>query len=556
MAEKGIVIDLSIQRGTSPGIPRPFVPVRSVQRRPMKFDPRSSFTLWNVLHKNRIAQPTRADGVALIFENRKFTYPELEERALRLASALHAVGFRHGDRVAMISFNRPEWFDLFFALAKLGGVLVPINYYLKPVEIRDIIRDAGASWVVCQDELWEITRKIRGEIDAGTRYVVIGAARGDAAYTFDGLQEQGSAQGIEVQADLHDLFLLQYTSGTTGLPKGVMHTQETILWNVLTQIADFRVTRDDVYLNVPALCWAAGFHDFTLETLWVGGTVVLSASRGFDGESFCRLVAEHGATRVLLVPSALRVVLGSDAIERYDMSSLRYVLCGAEPVPVTLIEQAKERLPNCKVQQGYGLSEFPAIMLFLDEADAFEKKGSTGRATLTAEVRVVDLNGRDCAPGENGEIVCRSPQTMLGYYNKPDATAETIRNGWLYTGDQAYVDADGYVYISGRKKDMIITGGLNVYPAEIERVLEKHPAVKEVAVIGVPDEKYGEVGRAVIVLHEGRSVTDDEFTRLLREQLAHYKVPRQFAYQREPLPRTTSGKVQKFLIRQQQGVPR
>jgi fatty-acyl-CoA synthase len=522
----------------------------------MKPQAHSRFTLWNVLHKNRIAQPTRPDGLALVFENRKLTYSDLEERAQRLATALHGAGFQHGDRAAMISFNRPEWFDLFFAVAKLGGVLVPINYYLKPIEIRDIIRDAGASWVICQDELWDITRKIRGELDAETRYVVIGEAREDATYTFDKLCDEGSPEGIDVQSDLHDLFLLQYTSGTTGLPKGVMHTQETILWNVLTQIADFRFTRDDVYVNVPALCWAAGFHDGPLQTLWVGGTVVLAASRAFDGETFCRLVAENRGTRALLVPSALRIVLGSDAIERYDMSSLRYVVCGAEPVPVSLIEQAKERLPNCKVQQGYGLSEFPAIMLFLDEADAFAKKGSTGRATLTAEVRVVDGNGHDCPPRENGEIVCRSPQTMLGYYNKPEATADTIRDGWLHTGDQGYVDEDGYVYISGRKKDMIISGGLNVYPAEIERVLEKHPAVKEVAVIGVPDEKFGEVGRAVIVVHEGRSASEEELTALMREHLANYKIPRQFVFQTEPLPRTTSGKVQKFEIRKQQGVTR
>lgn len=522
----------------------------------METKPRSNFTLWNLLYKNRIAQPTREDGVALVFEDQKFTYDELEERSQRLASALQEAGFQHGDRVAMICFNRPEWFDLFFALAKLGGVLVPVNYYLKPNEIRDIIIDAEASWVVCQDELWEITEKIRGELDDGIRYITVGAPQDDATHGFDELKDRGSPEGVEVQADLHDLFLLQYTSGTTGLPKGVMHTQETVLWNVLTQIADFRVHRGDVYLCVPALCWAAGFHDFTLQTLWVGGTVVLNPSRAFEADAFCRQVAEHGVTRALLVPSALRVVLASeDAVEKHDMNSLKYVYCGAEPVPVTLIEQGNERLPDCSIIQGYGLSEFPAIMCFLEEEDAFEKKGSTGKATLTAEVRVVDEEGNDCPPDENGEIVCRSPATMLGYYNKPDATAETLKDGWLHTGDQGYVDEDGYVYISGRKKDMIITGGLNVYPAEVERVIEKHEAVAETAVIGVPDEKYGEVGLAVVVVKEGETVTEEELVELLRGELGNYKVPRQYAFQTEPLPRTTSGKVQKFMVREQQKVP-
>jgi fatty-acyl-CoA synthase len=328
-----------------------------------------------------------------------------------------------------------------------------------------------------------------------------------------------------------------------------MHTHSTVLWNSFHQILDFEVTADDVYLILPALCWAAGFHDLALATLWMGGRLVLNSSTSFDPEQFFETVERHRVTKTLLVPSVLKRVLGAETMEKHDLSSLAMVFSGGEPVPVTSIEELHRRLPSCVLEQVYGMSEFPTMMLYLDADNAIRKAGSAGRACRAAEIRVVDLNGDDVPVGETGEIICRSPASMLGYYGKEDASASTLVDGWLHTGDLASVDDEGFVYVTGRSKDMIITGGLNVYPAEVERVIAAHPAVVEAAVVGVPDEKWGEVGRAIVVLAEGATLGEEELVTHLRAELATFKVPRQYELRHEPLPRTTSGKVQKFRLK-------
>jgi fatty-acyl-CoA synthase len=265
-------------------------------------------------------------------------------------------------------------------------------------------------------------------------------------------------------------------------------------------------------------------------------------------------VERERVTQVLLVPSVLKRVLAAPELERHDLSSLRMVASGGEPVPVTAIEELHRRLPTCALVQVYGLSEFPTMMIFLDADHALRKAGSAGRACRIAEVRVITETGEDVAPGQVGEIICRSPATMVGYYGKKEATAGTIIDGWLHTGDLGHLDEEGFIYVAGRSKDMIITGGLNVYPAEVERIIALHELVVEAAVIGLPDERWGEIGEAFVVVRPGASVTVDELEQLLRAEVANYKIPRRWVIREEPLPRTTSGKVQKFLLRQQ-GVP-
>ena len=501
-----------------------------------------SYTVAELLRKPRTAGRVNKRRVAVTFEGRDITYDELDERSSRLAAALSARGFAKGDRVGVLLYNRIEWVEVFFAVAKLGGVVVPINYLLKPGEVGYILDDCGASWIVHEQALGSIV----DALPAGRQRVCVDADEYEQL-----IEGAGEWAGADVRAD--DLFLLQYTSGTTGVPKGAMHTHSTVLWNSFHQVVDYGITADEVAMVVPALCWAAGFHDLALATLWRGGRLVLSPSTGFEPAKFLATIARERVTSTLLVPTVLKRVLAEPTFAEHDLSSLRIICSGGEPVPVTAIEEANRKLPSCSLLQVYGMSEFPTMMLYLDAEDSIRKAGSTGRACSAAEIRVVDENGADTKPGEIGEIICRSPATMLGYYGKPEASANTIVDGWLHTGDLAHVDDEGYVFVSGRSKDMIITGGLNVYPAEVERVIAQHPAVLEAAVVGVPDPKWGEIGTALVVLHPGASLGEEELVAHLKENLANYKIPRVLNFAQDPLPRTTSGKVQKFKVKERLG---
>ncbi|WP_199433794.1 class I adenylate-forming enzyme family protein [Qaidamihabitans albus] len=510
-----------------------------------------SYTVAELLRKPRTAHRVNENRVAVVCGDTRLTYDELDERSDRLAAALAAEGFVKGERVGVLMYNRVEWPEIFFAVAKLGGVVVPVNYLLKRQEVEFILDDCGASWLVFEEGLRSIV-PFAGDGASDRRYVGVATGKSEGGVLdYAELMESGrtaAAPTSAIRAD--DLFLLQYTSGTTGVPKGAMHSHATVLWNSFHQVVDYGITSDEVFLVVPALCWAAGFHDIALATLWMGGRVVLSPSTGFEPERFFSTVERERITSALLVPTVLKRVLADPAFDRFDLSSLRIICSGGEPVPITAIQDARRKLPTCALLQCYGMSEFPTMMLYLDGPNAERKIGSAGRACSAAEIRIVDEKGQDTPVGAVGEIICRSPATMLGYYGRPEATASTLVDGWLHTGDLAQVDDEGFVYISGRSKDMIITGGLNVYPAEVERVIAQHPAVLEAAVVGVEDPRWGEVGDALVVLAPEAALDEEELVGYLRENLANYKIPRKYSFTRDPLPRTTSGKVQKFKVRE------
>ena len=505
----------------------------------------NNYTIADVLRKTRTSQRVSERRIAVHFGERAITYEELDERSDRLASGLQIAGFAKGDRVAVMMVNRPEWIEIFFALAKLGGVLVPVNHLLREREVEHILQDSGANWVITEKRFWELFEGIR-TVGDGRTYVVMDT-EADLALGYESVVASAHG-GVAVDVDASDLFLLQYTSGTTGRPKGAMHTHSTVLWNSFYQLPEFGVTVDDVYMILPALGWIAGFHDFAIATLWSGGQLVLHPTGTFEAEDFATAVEKYKVTTVLLVPTVLRRVLAYEKLEQHDLKSLRLILSGGEPVPVAAIHTLHERIPTCHLQQAYGMSEFPTMMLWLSADDAKSKAGSVGKACRAAEVRVVNESGADTNVNEVGEIICKSPAITVGYYQDPEATAKTLKDGWLHTGDLARVDEDGFVYITGRAKDMILTGGLNVYPAEIEQLIEQRREVQEVAVIPVPDVEWGEIGKAVIVLKPGEILDEATLIVELRTQLASFKVPRIIEFTQTPLPRTMSGKVQKFKL--------
>ena len=492
------------------------------------------------------------DKEALIFKEERVTYGQLKDRAYRLANGLRALGVGKGDRVAVLLRNCTEWFDIFFAVASLGAVLVPVNFLLRSKEVEFILNDSGASVLLAGEDLLGLVDTNKGGTPNLRDIICIGGhPPSPSVLSYSGLVNRAKASPVLEKVESEDLFLLQYTSGTTGFPKGAMHTQGTVAWNSFHQVGDFEVTAEEHYLCVPGLCWVAGFHDYTLATLWMGGTVVVMPSGGLEIGYLLELIEREKITLALLVPTIVKQVIDYPGLSNYGLKSLKRVLTGAEPVPVTVIEAFNRLIPQTALLQGYGLSEGPSIAIFMKKEDALRKIGSTGKPVTNCEVLIVDEAMNRVPPGEKGEIVIKSPATMKGYWNKPEATREVFAGGWMHTGDLAEYDEEGYIYIRGRKKDMYISGGLNVYPAEIENVVLKDPAVAEVAVIGVADQRWGEVGWAVVVCKEGRSVEPGAVKALCTAELAAYKVPKEIIIRCDPLPRTASGKVKKFALREE-----
>jgi fatty-acyl-CoA synthase len=488
------------------------------------------------------------NATAVLAGDRRISFEELDAATDRIASALKERGFRRGDRVAVMGDNSPDWLEVFFAAAKLGGVVVPVSHLLKPPEILFQMRDAEARWAFVGAKLVE-DRYLPVREEAGAELFVIDGERPEVAPGLGLLREhEGPRPTAADGPSWDDLVILQYTSGTTGTPKAAMHTHRALLAQALHQVIDSGMTRDDVYLVVPAFSWASGLNYMTLSCLQLGATIALHPVGGFDPDALCEAIERYRATRVVMVPTVLRQVVPSGAARRHDLSSLKTVLTGSEPTPVPLIEEFAAQLPEVGILQGYGMTEFPISTTILAPEDAIAKVGSTGKATLITELRVVDERGDNLPAGEAGEIVLRSAATTAGYWRRPEETAAAFVDGWFHTGDLGYLDEDGYLFIVGRKKDMIISGGLNVYPAEVEKVVASHPAVVECAVVGASDARFGEVGLAHVVTSSGAELDRDSLRAFAGERLATYKVPRHWVLRTDPLPRTASGKVQKHLL--------
>ncbi len=480
---------------------------------------------------------------ALFHEGRTLTYTGLHSRVLRLAHAQRARGVRRGDRVAHLGPNHPAFLETFFAAGALGAVFVPLNARLSGPEIAYQLADAGAGTLIHSPAHTALVTGLRqaGQTPSLACVVEVGAA-------YEELIEGSVEEPLDEAVVPDDVCLLMYTSGTTGRPKGAMLTHANLTWNAVNVLVDADLAADTVALVCAPLFHAAALGMLALPVLLKGGTCVLVES--FDPARALELVEQHGVSVMFGVPTMYDRLAREPRWEAADLSSLRILMCGGAPVPTPLIETYARR--GLAFQQGYGMTEASPGALYLDAEHAARKAGTAGVPHFFTDVRVVRPDLTPAAVGETGEVLVRGPHVMAGYWQLPDETAAAFADGWFRTGDAARVDADGFVTIADRLKDMIISGGENVYPAEVESALLGHPDVLECAVIGVPDVRWGEVPRAVAVLREGATVTADEVLGFLAGRLAKYKIPASLVFTRE-LPRTASGKLHKPSLRREHG---
>jgi fatty-acyl-CoA synthase len=479
---------------------------------------------------------------ALVFEGQTWTYAQLDRRANALAHALRDLGVRHGDRVAYLDLNHPNFLLTLVAAARLGAIHVPLNFRLTAPELSFIIGDAGVHTLVHDEAFAETVDRIRGEISC--RQLVSTAAR-PGVHSLDSLLLGRPGDPLDTQVSTDDVAVIMYTSGTTGRPKGAMLTHGNLLWNNVNAFLAYDSSVDDVTLVCAPLFHIGGLNVTMLSALMKGATVVLM--RAFDPGEVLELIARQRVTTMFGVPAMFLFMSQHPAFATADLSSVRHFICGGAPVPEALIRVYGAR--GICFAQGYGLTETSPFVTLVPMERALEKVGSAGLPPMFTDVRLVDERGDDVPTGERGEVVVRGPNVMKGYWNRPEATAETIVDGWLHTGDVGVQDAEGYYYIVDRKKDMVISGGENVYPAEVEDCLYQHPGVAEVAVIGVPDSRWGEAVLAVVVRRPGATVEEQDIVDFTQGRLARYKQPRRVVFA-DALPRNPAGKVLKFELRQ------
>jgi fatty-acyl-CoA synthase len=495
--------------------------------------PFESLGLWTA----RRAELT-PDRVAVEQPGGSLTYAELEDRAARFAGALDDSGIGPGDRVAALLSNGHEYAEVLFACARLGAILVPLSTRLAPPELEFMVNDSGSTALVYGQDQVDSVAAFRAATSLKSAFVV---GSGDDPGFEQAIAAASSRWPRPCERD--DAVAIFYTSGTTGRPKGAVLTHGNFLWTNLNMVLALDLTQDERSLVVLPMFHVGGWNVNTLAVWWKGGTVVLEP--GFDAGRAIELF-EAGVTSFMGVPQIYRAIADHPRFADADLSSLRVAVCGGAPLEVDLIRRYHGR--GVRFVQGYGLTEAAPNCLILPPEDAERKAGAAGRPYFFTDVRVVDADDEPVARGETGEVVVRGPSVMKGYWERPEETAEALRGGWLRTGDAGLLDEDGFIWIVDRMKDMYISGGENVYPAEVERILAGHPSVAEAAVIGVPHERWGEVGRAIVVLRPGTAATEDELREHCRASLAKFKVPVSVVFAAS-LPRNPTGKLLKPELR-------
>lgn len=494
---------------------------------------------------------SRGKHTATLCAGRERTWQQLGERIPRAASALRTLGLESGDAVAVLSMNSDSYIELFFAVPWAGGVLAPLNIRWSVQENRYALEDCQARFLVVDEHFVDQARQLATLLPELKQIIYIGEGAVPAGMSgYEQLIEQSPAIPDSGRAG-NDLYVIFYTGGTTGHPKGVAMSHQAIYFSALSYLGMLSHIRHLRHIYVPGF-----FHFAAASPVWYitlsGGTHIVLPK--FEMQSFMQGVSEHKATNTVLVPTMINMMMNHPEFSQYDLSSMKTCVYGGSPMPEALMQRAIKLLPGWEFRQIYGMTEtggFATMLHWEDHTLVRSHLKSAGQPAPGVSLKIIDTEGAPVAANVLGEICIRSSALMDGYLNSPDSTQAVLRDGWMHTGDAGYLDDDGFLFVADRYKDMIVSGGENVYSIEVERVLFLHPAVQEAAVIGVPHEQWGESVHALVVLRSGQQASAQELMQFCREHIAGYKVPRSIDFQDQPLPTTPVGKVRKNVIREQ-----
>jgi len=489
---------------------------------------------WAIYYPDKIAIKEYETG-------RTLSYKQLNNVANYLSNYfLNELKLKTGDRVVILAENSLEHIVLFSVAQKTGLILVPLNYRLAPRELDYQLNDSEPQLIITERKYLENVSALKSFQIISNKLnlddlIDIVENEKDKNHFFD---------SIEDFDENHPVFIL-YTSGTTGLPKGALYTHKMLFWNSINTALRLDITSNDRSISCTPMFHTGGWNVIPTPFLHHGAYVCLM--KKFDPAIVLKLLEEEKATMFMAVPTMLSMMAQSLDFDKVDLSSVKYFIIGGEPMPLPLIEVWHKK--GVPIRQGYGLTEVGPSVTSLHQDDAVRKMGSIGKINFYLKYKIVDDNGNEVKQGEVGEFILKGPSVTPGYWRNPTATSESLKNGWFYTGDLVREDEDGFLYVVDRKKNMFISGGENVYPAEIEKFLYTHPLIQEVAVIGVPDEKWGEVGKAYIKLKEGASISPNELKKYCEGNLARYKIPKYFEIIEE-IPKSETGKINKKALLQ------
>ncbi|MFC4667642.1 long-chain fatty acid--CoA ligase [Seohaeicola nanhaiensis] len=500
----------------------------------------------------RRAAQVHPNGVATVFKDRSHTWSETLDRVQRLAGALQRLGMRNGDRVALLSLNSDRFIEYYFAVPWGGGAMMPMNIRWSPSECAYALNDAGAEILLVDDAFAKAAPAIQAEVPGLATLVFCG----------DGPTPEGMVNYEEILAAADpapdagragdDLVGIFYTGGTTGFPKGVMLSHKNFYLGGISNAQELEVRDGSVYLHAAPMFHIADMLWFMAITFVQGTHVAIPM---FTPEATLEAIERHRPSHTLLVPVMLQMVLASPKLAETDTSSLELIAYGASPITEATLKLAFQKFPGVRFLQAFGQTELSPVATVLGteyhvlEGPKAGRLRSCGRATRVCEIRIVDEHDRDVPPGTVGHIIVKGPITMLGYWQKPEATAATLKDGWVFTGDAGYMDDEGFIFLMDRLKDMIVSGGENVYSAEVENALGQHPAVATSAVIGIPSEQWGEAVHAIVILKPGADVDAETLKKHCHTLIAGYKCPRSIAFRTEPFPLSGANKVLKTELR-------
>ncbi len=511
-----------------------------------------------------IATAICPERVCMVFEGEKWTYAQASDRINRLANALAKMGIRKEDRVGMLQVNCPEYIESYFAAAKIGAIFVPLNFRARSEELSYMIGNAGIKLLFAGNRYAEVVDKILPQLPDVKHCIVIDEPAKGMQYYKDILHSSSPDEFIAEVSD-EDITILMYTAGTTGRPKAVPLRHNSFVNYILENVEPANPDVEERNLLTVPLYHVAGVQAM-LAAFYGGRTLILM--KQFQLKEWLEAVQKEKASRAMVVPTMLKMVIDAPDFSNYDLTSLKVITYGAAPMPFEVIKKAIEVMPWVKFINAYGQTETASTIAMLGPDDHVikgteaerEKKlkrlaSSIGRPLVDVKVKIVDEEGKDLPALGMGEILVKGPRVMSGYWGDREKTAQVItQDGWLRTGDKGWLDEDGYIFLAGRGDDMIIRGGENISPEEIENILYAHPKVEEAAVIGVPDAEWGQQPRAIIVLKAGEKATAEEMIEYCRSKLASFKRPRSVVFM-ETLPRNQLGKVVKRILREQYGEP-